>query len=73
MLVNPSITFIIRREGEVYRLYSSVPTDFGTKPAENFIRENGIEHGYALLEETALCLYKGSGEVPIEHEIGESW
>lgn len=73
MFVNPPITFIIRREGELYKLFSSVPTDFGSKPAENFIRENGIEQGYALLEETALCLYKGSGEVPIEYEIGENW
>lgn len=69
--------YIIRREGEFYRLYSSVPiTSFMGKPskshAENFIREVGVERGYAILEATISSF--DDNECPeIEYEIGENY
>ncbi len=64
--------WLIRREGEHYRLYSSVMTDFGSKPAINFVREVGIERGYAILEATITSF--DNNECPsIEYEIGENY
>ena len=71
MLINPSIKYIIRREGEHYRLYSVVDTDFAG-PATNFIREVGIERGYAILEATIMS-FDGNECPSIEYEIGENY
>lgn len=71
MLTNPSVKYTIRREGEMYRLYSVVDTDFAG-PATNFIREVGVERGYAILEATITSF--DNNECPeIEYEIGENY
>ena len=38
------ITYYIEQEGSGYVLYSSVPTDFGTKPAVNYIAAGTLEY-----------------------------
>ena len=45
-----SITYYIEQEGSDYVLYSSVPTDFGTKPAVNYVAQGSLEYCIELKE-----------------------